>query len=215
MTWGRSPGYERWSWPTHMTRDRSSWIQHLLLQCPAPLSLGLLPMQHICFAFGQPLGGVITGQCQAFLLVPIMLIAPSSHARAWGKEEGSNLQPRLSRQPAACGACQGYWEAWESEIPGGEHSAGLCRKLPMAHETAAFHLPPSNATSSSAVSAFANNFQEGLSRNAISSLAGGRQGLQSDTAELAAGHQLLVHSGSGSICMCQGRGKAHHYKPCM
>lgn len=50
----------------------------------------------------------------------------------------------------------------------------------MAHETAAFHLPPSNATSSSAVSTFANNFQEGLSRNAISCRAGGRQGLQSD-----------------------------------
>lgn len=56
--------------------------------------------------------------------------------------------------------------------------ASLHAMLPVAHGTAAFLLPPSNATSGSAVSAFADNFQEGPSKNPISSLAGGRQGLQ-------------------------------------
>lgn len=181
--------------------------------CRSFQPLGFLPVQDTCFAFGQPLAGVIACQRHAFLLVPITPIAPSSCARA--RREGSSLQTRLSGHPAACGACQGYSEPRESEIPGGEHTAGLCRMLPATHGTAAFLLPPSNATSSLAVSVFADNFQEGPSRNPISSLAGGRQGLQSDTAELAAGHQLLIRSGSGSICMHQGRGKARHYKPCI
>lgn len=179
---------------------------------PCPLACYLCKP---CLASGQPLAGVIACQWHVFLLVPIIPIAPSSHARARGKEEGSSLQPRLSRHPAACGACQGYSEPRESETSGGEHTDSLCRKLLTAHGTAAFFLSPSNATSGSAVSAFADSFPEGLSRNPISSLAGGRQGLQSDTAELAAGHQLLIRSGSGSICMRQGRGKARRYKPCI
>lgn len=68
----------------------------------------------------------------------------------------------------------------------------------------AFLLDPSNANSSSAVSTFADNFQEDPSRNPKSSLAGDRQGLQSETSELATGHQLLFHFGSGSICMHWG-----------
>lgn len=93
--------------------------------------------------------------------------------------------------------------------------ADICSMLPKAHRTAAFLLPPSNATTGSTVSVFADTFQGGPSRNAISSLAGGGQGLKSDRAELAAGHQLLIPSGSGSICVHQGRGKACPCKPCI
>lgn len=91
--------------------------------------------------------------------------------------------------------------------------ASSWRKLPRGSQD--LSSSSSNATSGTALSAFADNFQEGLPRNPTSSLAGGRQGVQSDTAEPAAGHQLLICSGSGSTCTCQGMGKAHHYKPCI
>lgn len=50
----------------------------------SPLPLGLLPVQHTCFAFGQPIAGVTACQWHAFISVPIILIAPSSHAGAGG-----------------------------------------------------------------------------------------------------------------------------------
>jgi len=56
------------------------------------LPLGLLPVQQTCFAFGQPLPGEIACQWHTFLLIPIVPIASSSHARAQRKEEGSSLQ---------------------------------------------------------------------------------------------------------------------------
>lgn len=125
----------------------------------------------------------------------------------------SSLQLRLARHPTALGDCQGYSEPWESESAGREHTASSWRKLPRGSWE--LSSSPTNATSSSAVNAFTDNFQGGLSRNPTSSLAGGRQGLQSEMAEPAAGCQSLICSGSGSICMCQGRGKARHYKPCI
>lgn len=177
------------SWTTCLDSPANPWVQPAATKSPGvsarhsthgpPLPLGLLPVQHICFAFGQPLAEVIAFQWYAFISVPITPIAPSSHAGTWGKEEGSHLQPRLYRHPTACEDGQGYSEPQESEIPGGVHTAGLCGMLPAAHRTTDFLLPPSKTTSGSSGSAFGDNFQEGLSRNPISSLAGGKQTRQS------------------------------------
>lgn len=149
--------------------------------------------------------------CHIFVLVPIIMIAPSSQARLRRKRKAVvSSQWHL----VACGACQGYPETQESEIP--EESAWPASVGCTRPQPAFFPLQiPSNANSSSAASAFAGNCQEDLCRNPTSSLARGRQGLQPGTAELTAGHQLLIHSGSGSICVHEGRGKARHYKLCM
>lgn len=75
----------------------------------------LATVQHRCFVFGQPLVAVPACQWHAFLFMPNILITPSSHARAGGKEKCSSLQTE-----AICGVCQGYSEPWESKISGRE-----------------------------------------------------------------------------------------------